>query len=129
MLENHEYSEKRIINLETLIKSNRYIEILTYCICESKEFKNKNILITNLCSLDKTLLKNIKESKIEKRYRDLLLEFIIERMDLNTLNKLEYIDEIMIYVQENNLLLNSKLNTIENKIREFNIKYYNISNF
>ena len=129
LLENHEYSEKRIINLETLIKSNRYIEILTYCICESKEFKNKNILITNLCSLDKTLLKNIKESKIEKRYRDLLLEFIIERMDLNTLNKLEYIDEIMIYVQENNLLLNSKLNTIENKIREFNIKYYNISNF
>lgn len=129
LLENQEYSEKRIINLGTLIKSNRYIEILTYCICESKEFKNKNILITNLCCLDKRLLRNIKESKIEKRYRDLLLEFIIERMDLNTLNKLEYIDEVMIYVQENNLLSNSKLNTIENKIREFNIKYYNISNF
>lgn len=129
LLENQEYSEKRIINLGILIKSNRYIEILTYCICESKEFKNKNMLITNLCSLDKTLLKNIKESKIEKRYRDLLLEFIIERMDLNILNKLEYIDEIMIYVQENNLLSNSKLNTIKNKIREFNIKYYNISNF
>lgn len=129
LLKDQDNTEKTNIYLNTLINSNNYIEVITYCICESNEFINKKELIINLCDFDKNILKNIKESKVEKYYKDLILEFIIVTLEQNKLKELKDIDEIISYVQKNNLLKTKELEDIQSKLREFDIKFYNISEF
>lgn len=121
--------EKRNIYLNTLVNSNKYIEFIIYCICESDEFVNKNELIITLCDFDKNILKNIQESKIEKYYKDLILEFIILIIEPNKLRELKDIDELISYIQKNNLLKTRALEDIEYKLIEFDIKFYSISEF
>ena len=50
-------------------------------------------------------------------------------MEVKKLKQLNNIDEIIKYVEENNLLKDQKLNDIKSKIIEFNFKYYNTAEF
>ena len=129
LLDHKDFLEKKKIYINTLIKSNRYINLIKYCICESKTFKNKKVLLINLCNKDKDILKKVQEAKIEQRYKNLLIEEIIINVDINRLKELNYINEIVKYIEENNLLKNAKLECITDKIIGLDIKYYNICEF
>ncbi len=129
LIENDLYVEKKNIFFSTLIKSNRYVEFIKYCICESETFKNKNKMITNLCKLDKDILNKVQDSKIENRYKNFILEDIIIKIEIDNLKELNNIDEILKYSEENNLLKKAKIVDIKDKIDQFDIKYNNISEF
>lgn len=127
LLENEEYIEKQHIYFNTLIESNKYIEFIKDCICESIEFENKKKLIKNLCELDKNILKKVQQAKIEQRYKNQILENIVIETEILKLKDLNNINETIKYIEENNLLKDTNLEVIKNKIMEFDIKYYNIS--
>lgn len=126
LLEKQDYFEKKNIYISTLIKSNSYIEFIKYCIYESKTFKNKKKMFISLCKQDKDILKKVREAKIEQKYKDLILEEIVINVETSELKELHNIDETVKYIEENNLLRNTKLEYIKDKIIEFDIKYYNI---
>lgn len=129
LIENEDFAEKKKTFLCTLIKSNRYIYFIKDYICNNVECNNKKELIKCLCELDKNLLKNVKEAKIEQKYKNIIFENIIICMEVKKLKQLNNIDEIIKYVEENNLLKDQKLNDIKSKIIEFNFKYYNTAEF
>lgn len=129
LIEKEDFDEKKKIFLCTLIKSNRYIYLIKDYICNNVECNNKKELIKCLCELDKNILKNVKEAKIEQKYKNIIFENIIICMEAKKLKQLNNIDEIIKYVEENNLLKDQKLNDIKSKIIEFNFKYYNTSEF
>ncbi len=127
LLENKEYIEKKKIYFNTLMKSNRYIDFVKYCICESTELKNKKKLLIDLCYFDKDILKKIQESKIEQKYRNLILENIVIENETSKLKELNGIEDSIKEIEKNNLLSDANFNNIKNKVSEFNLKYYNIS--
>lgn len=129
LLEKSEFVKKKDIYFQTLIKSNRYMEFVKDCICNSVEFKHKREMIINLCNIDKDILKKIEEEKIEMKYKNIIIEKIIIEIKISELKSLANIDKMIEYIEKNNLLKNTKLESIREKLLEFDFKFYNTAEF
>ena len=129
LLEKSECTEKKDIYFQTLIKSNKYIEFVKDCICDSVEFKHKREMIINLCNIDKDIFKKIEEAKIEMKYKNIIIEKIIIEIKIPELKSLTNIDKMIKHIEKNNLLKNIELESIKEKLLEFDIKYYNTAEF
>lgn len=129
LLEKSEFVNKKDIYFQTLIKSNRYMEFVKDCICNSVEFKHKREMIINLCNIDKDILKKIEEEKIEMKYKNIIIEKIIIEIKISELKSLANIDKMIEYIEKNNLLKNTKLESIREKLLEFDFKFYNTAEF
>lgn len=124
-----EFENKKNIFLKTLINSEKYILFLEDCLCKNKNINNKKKILNDLCNNDNDIWIKIKESSISEESRNTIIEEILLNTNINYINNINEKEELIKYVEENNLLKNRKLFEVEKVLKELNIKYCSISQF
>lgn len=129
LVDNKEYEQKKNIFLETLIYSNRYIFFLENALCSNDGINNKNQILQELCKKDNNIWLKIKESSIIEESKKTLIEEIVVNVDIEIINRIKQKEDMIRYIECNNLLRNRNINEIEKVLKELNIKYCNIQQF
>ena len=117
-------SQKSDIVIKNIINSENYSNIVKEFFC-NKKLKNKKLFILELCKKDHYTWMKIKKGITDENLLISIVQFILLYVDSKIIHQLEEYNDIVSYIERNNILLDCELDIIKNLIQPY--KYVNIS--